>query len=69
MIPAEAGQVLVITSASDANDHEVRTLIDDQVPMGRLGPILEFALLCRPFVDGSSGFATGQFVAYSGGWA
>ena len=35
----------------------------------RLGTVDEFASFCMPFVDGSSGFTTGQFVAYAGGWA
>ena len=29
----------------------------------------EFASFCMPFIDGTSGFTTGQFVAYAGGWA
>jgi 3-oxoacyl-[acyl-carrier protein] reductase len=29
----------------------------------------EFASFCMPFVDGTSRFTTGQFVAYAGGWA
>jgi 3-oxoacyl-[acyl-carrier protein] reductase len=29
----------------------------------------EFASFCMAFVDGSSGFTTGQFVPYAGGWA
>jgi hypothetical protein len=29
----------------------------------------EFASFCMAFADGSSGFTTGQFVPYAGGWA
>ena len=43
--------------------------IEAQVPLGRLGTMEEFAAFCMPFIDGSSRFTTGQFVAYAGGWA
>ena len=33
------------------------------------GMELEFAEFCMAFLDGSSRFTTGQFVAYAGGWA
>ncbi len=56
-------------AASGANDPEVRTRIESQVPMGRLGTMDEFSAFCMPFVDGTSRFTTGQFVAYAGGWA
>ena len=36
---------------------------------GRLGTMEEFAAFCMPFIDGTSRFTTGQFVAYAGGWA
>ena len=39
-----------------------------QVPMRRLGTLEEFASFCMPYIDGTSGFTTGQFVAYAGGW-
>ena len=29
----------------------------------------EFAAFCMPFIDETSRFTTGQFVAYAGGWA
>ena len=55
--------------ASRAEDPEGRARVEAQVPMGRLGTIAEFAAFCMPFVDGTSRFTTGQFVAYAGGWA
>jgi NAD(P)-dependent dehydrogenase (short-subunit alcohol dehydrogenase family) len=55
--------------ASGATDPEVRTKIEAQVPLGRLGTMDEFANFCMAFVDGSSRFTTGQFVSYAGGWA
>lgn len=55
--------------ASGATDPEVRAKIEKQVPLGRLGTVEEFASFCMPFLDGTSGFTTGQFVAYAGGWA
>jgi NAD(P)-dependent dehydrogenase (short-subunit alcohol dehydrogenase family) len=56
-------------AASGATDPEVRAKIEAQVPLGRLGTMEEFAAFCMPFVDGTSTFTTGQFVAYAGGWA
>lgn len=55
--------------ANGANDPEVRARIEAQVPMRRLGTMEEFAAFCMVFLDGSSRFTTGQFVAYAGGWA
>lgn len=55
--------------ANRAEDPERRAKIEAQVPMGRLGTMDEFASFCMPFVDGTSRFTTGQFVAYAGGWA
>src|SRR3954447_123813 len=55
--------------ASRAEDAEGRARVEAQVPMGRLGTMEEFASFCLPFVDGTSRFTTGQFVAYAGGWA
>ncbi len=55
--------------ASGATDPEVRAKVERQVPMRRLGTVEEFASFCMPFLDGTSGFTTGQFVAYAGGWA
>jgi NAD(P)-dependent dehydrogenase (short-subunit alcohol dehydrogenase family) len=56
-------------AASGADDPEVRAKLEAQVPLGRLGTMEEFAAFCMAFVDGSSRFTTGQFVAYAGGWA
>lgn len=55
-------------AASGAQDPEIRARIEAQVPMRRLGTMAEFASFCMVFVDGSSRFTTGQFVAYAGGW-
>jgi len=55
--------------ASGASDPAVRAKLESQVPLGRLGTMEEFASFCGPFIDGSSRFTTGQFVAYAGGWA
>jgi len=54
--------------ATGADDPEVRAKIEAGVPMRRLGTMEECAAFCMPFLDGSSGFTTGQFVAYAGGW-
>jgi 3-oxoacyl-[acyl-carrier protein] reductase len=56
-------------AATGADDPEVRARIEAQVPLGRLGTMAEFAAFCLPFIDGTSRFTTGQFVAYAGGWA
>ena len=55
--------------ATGATDPEVRAKVEAQVPMRRLGTMEEFAAFCLPYVDGTSGFTTGQFTAYAGGWA
>ena len=55
--------------AIGATDPEVRAKIEAQVPLRRLGTMEEFAAFCMPFIDGTSRFTTGQFVAYAGGWA
>lgn len=55
--------------ASGANDPEIRAGIEAAVPLGRLGTVEEFASFCMPFIDGTSKFTTGQFIAYAGGWA
>ncbi len=55
--------------ATGANDPAVREKIEAQVPLRRLGTMDEFAAFCMPFIDGTSRFTTGQFVAYAGGWA
>ena len=54
--------------ATGADDPAVRALIEASVPMKRLGTVEECAAFCMPFVDGTSRFTTGQFVAYAGGW-
>ncbi|MGH9170679.1 MAG: SDR family NAD(P)-dependent oxidoreductase [Acidimicrobiales bacterium] len=55
--------------ASGAQDAEGRARVVTQVPMGRLGTLDELAHFACAFVDGTSRFATGQFVAFAGGWA
>ena len=55
--------------ANGADDPEVRKKIEARVPMRRLGTVEECAAMCAAFLDGTSGFTTGQFVAYAGGWA
>src|SRR5262245_4345835 len=55
--------------ANRVEDAEGRARIEAQVPMGRLGTLEELAYFCAAFVDGTSRFTTGQFVAYAGGWA
>jgi 3-oxoacyl-[acyl-carrier protein] reductase len=55
--------------ANRAEDAEGRARVEAMVPMGRLGALEELAHMAAPFVDGTSRFTTGQFVAYAGGWA
>ncbi len=55
--------------AAGADDPAVRAHIEAAVPLRRLGTVDECAAFCMPFIDGSSRFTTGQFVAYAGGWA
>jgi 3-oxoacyl-[acyl-carrier protein] reductase len=55
--------------ASGATDPEVRKKVESQVPLNRLGTLDEFASFCMPYLDGTSTFATGQFVSFSGGWS
>ena len=55
--------------ATGATDPAVREQVEAQVPMRRLGTMAEFAAFCGVFLDGTSNFTTGQFVAYAGGWA
>jgi 3-oxoacyl-[acyl-carrier protein] reductase len=55
--------------ASRAEDPEGRARVEAQVPMGRLGTLDELAHFSAPFLDGTSRFTTGQFVAFAGGWA
>jgi NAD(P)-dependent dehydrogenase (short-subunit alcohol dehydrogenase family) len=56
-------------AASGANDPEVRARLERAVPMQRLGTLDECAAMCAAFLDGTSRFTTGQFLAYAGGWA
>ena len=49
-------------------DPAVRALYEAQIPLGRFGTMEEFAAFSMAFVDGSSGFTTGQFVGFAGGW-
>jgi NAD(P)-dependent dehydrogenase (short-subunit alcohol dehydrogenase family) len=56
-------------AANRAEDAEGRARVEAQVPMGRLGGLDELASFAAAFLDGSSQFATGQFVAFAGGWA
>ncbi|MCB1038804.1 MAG: SDR family oxidoreductase [Acidimicrobiales bacterium] len=55
--------------AVGSHDPEVRKLVEAQVPMRRMGTVEECAAFAMAFLDGTSGFTTGQFVAYAGGWA
>ena len=55
--------------ATGGNDPEVRAKLEAAVPMRRLGTVEECAAMCAVFLDGTSRFTTGQFVAYAGGWA
>jgi len=55
--------------ANRAEDPEGRARVESMVPMGRLGGLDELAHFSMPYVDGTSRFATGQFVAFAGGWA
>lgn len=55
--------------ANRADDPEGRARVESRVPMRRLGSLEELASFCMAFVDGTSRFTTGQFVAYAGGWA
>lgn len=55
--------------ANRATDAEGRARVERRVPLGRLGTMEEFAAFCTVFVDGTSGFQTGQVVGYDGGWS
>jgi len=55
--------------ANRAEDLAGRAKVEAAVPMGRLGTLTELAHFAAPYVDGTSRFTTGQFVAYAGGWA
>ena len=55
--------------ANRAEDPEGRARVEAMVPMGRLGTLDELAHFAMPYIDGTSRFTTGQFVAFAGGWA
>lgn len=55
--------------ANGATTPEGRAKVEAVVPMGRLGSLDELAHFAAVFLDGTSRFTTGQFVAYAGGWA
>ncbi len=55
--------------ATGGNDPAVRAQLEAAVPLRRLGTVDECAAFCAVFLDGTSRFTTGQFVAYAGGWA
>jgi 3-oxoacyl-[acyl-carrier protein] reductase len=55
--------------ANGTDDPERRRRLEEMVPMKRMGRLDEFAAFAMAFLDGTSGFTTGQFVAYAGGWA
>ena len=54
--------------ATGTSDPEIRAMFEAQVPLGRFGGMDEFAAFAMAFLDGTSGFTTGQFVGYAGGW-
>ena len=56
-------------AANGVKSPEDRARVEAAVPMRKLGDLGEFANFCAAFIDGSSTFVTGQFVAYAGGWA
>jgi 3-oxoacyl-[acyl-carrier protein] reductase len=56
-------------AANRVTDDESRARVEAMVPMGRLGTLTELAHFSMAFVDGTSRFTTGQFVAFAGGWA
>jgi NAD(P)-dependent dehydrogenase (short-subunit alcohol dehydrogenase family) len=56
-------------AATGATDPAIRAKVEKAVPMGRLGTMEECAAMCAAFLDGTSRFTTGQFLAYAGGWA
>lgn len=55
--------------ATGGTDPAVRAELEAVVPMRRLGTVEECAAMAAVFLDGTSRFTTGQFVAYAGGWA
>jgi NAD(P)-dependent dehydrogenase (short-subunit alcohol dehydrogenase family) len=55
--------------ATGGTDPAIREQLEAAVPLRRLGTVDECAAFCTVFLDGTSRFTTGQFVAYAGGWA
>jgi len=55
-------------AAAGTDDPDVRAAYEAQIPLGRFGTMEEFASFSMAFLDGTSGFTTGQFVGYAGGW-
>ena len=56
-------------AATGADDPAVMAKLTENVPMGRLGTMEEFAGFCLGFVDGTARFHTGQVVGFDGGWS
>jgi 3-oxoacyl-[acyl-carrier protein] reductase len=56
-------------AANRVTDDASRERVEAMVPMGRLGTMDELANFSMAFLDGTSRFTTGQFVAFAGGWA
>ncbi|MCX6511788.1 MAG: SDR family oxidoreductase, partial [Actinobacteria bacterium] len=56
-------------AAAGTDDPKLRALLESRIPLRRMGTMEEFAAFAMAFLDGSSGFTTGQFVGYAGGWA
>ncbi len=48
---------------------ERRAALEKQIPLGRMGKLDELAHLCKVFLDGRVGFATGQTIQFDGGWS
>lgn len=59
-------RVAIISDASSYVGPDLARLLADRGHDLVLGDAAHFA---APFVDGTSRFTTGQFVAYAGGWA
>lgn len=55
--------------ANGTHDPDKRARLEAMVPMKRMGSMEEFASFAMAFLDGTSGFTTGQFVSYAGGWS
>ena len=66
---AAATMIPEFHAAAGTDDPAVRAAYEATIPMRRFGTLEEFAAFSMAFLDGSSGFTTGQFVSYSGGWS